>query len=88
MQRPSVCPTMNSSLGFDWTTFQTGLNEVTNAIDAYNPQPGTIAYYQRYGGTPPAGYAVPQTMLGGSTGTLLLVGGGLILVYALISKRR
>lgn len=65
---------MQSHMGFDWGNVQTGLNDIANVFNAYNP--------------PARPAPVAQPMLGGSTGTLLLVGGALILGYALLSKRR
>lgn len=74
---PTVCPSMSSHLGFDWGNVQTGLNNIANIWNAYNPQGHTV--------TPSP---IPQPVLGGSTGTLLVVGGVALLAYALMSKKR
>jgi len=71
-----ISPTMQSGLGFDWGAVQSGLNDVASIWNAYNPQPYTVPK------------PVPQPVLGGSTGTLLVIGGALILTYALISRKR
>jgi hypothetical protein len=75
MQRPKVVPNLASHLGFDWSSVQTAISDASQAWYAYNnPRPAT---------------PVPTApFLGGSTGSLLLIGGGLILAYALLSKKR
>jgi hypothetical protein len=76
MQRPKVVPNLASHLGFDWSSVQTAINDASQAWYAYNnPHPVPVQ-------------PTPGPFLGGSIGNLVLIGGGLILAYALISKRR